>query len=126
MTDAEMAEMDAFVADLGYRNEVRAAMLAHIGRINILSISGGRIEWLDDFTVKLPISNGYAVEVEYDRGWDLYTVRRTFTRRPKWTVDNPNPEPVRKVKGEVTMVYAEDLGETAWRAHAFRSYEFGE
>jgi hypothetical protein len=99
-------------------NEVRASMLKSIGKMNILAISGGRLVWLDDFTLKLPISNGYSVEVEYDRGWDAYIVRRVFTRREKGVV-------VRRVKGEVRDVYFDHLGETCWRAHAFRSYEFG-
>lgn len=114
------------MTDTGYVTEVRTSMLTSIGRWNILSISGGVVEWVDDFTVRLPVSNGYAVEVEYDRGSDTYTVRRTFTRRPKRTADNPRPEPVRTVKGEVTDVYFDELGETAYRAGMFRSYGFGE
>lgn len=94
--------------------QVRADMLAQIGHGNILAISGGRYLWLDDVTVKLPISNGYSVEVEYDWGWDTYTVRRVFTRSGK-----------RWVKGEVDHVYFDQLADTCWRAHAFRSYEFG-
>jgi hypothetical protein len=100
--------------DTEYVTEVRTAMLASIHRMTIAAISGGRIMWLDDFTLKLPISNGYSVEVEYDRGSDTYTVRRMFTRSG-----------VKFPKGELTNVYGEDLDETAYRASSFRSYEFG-
>lgn len=104
--------------DLEYRTEVRTSLLRSIGRMNLAAISGGRTIWLDDFTAKLPVSNGYSVEVEYDRGSDTYTVRRVFTRTEKGVE-------VRRVKGEVSDVYFEDLGETAYRASSFRSYEFG-
>jgi hypothetical protein len=100
--------------DTEYVTEVRTSMLRSIGRMNLLAISGGRVLWLDDFTVKLPVGAGYSVEVEYDRGSDTYTVRRVFTRKG-----------VKFPKGELTYVYFDDLGETAYRASSFRSYEFG-
>lgn len=101
--------------DLEYRTEIRTSLLRSIGRGNLAAISGGRCEWLDDFTAKLPVGNGYSVEVEYDRGADLYNVRRVFTRNG-----------VKFPKGEVTGVYFAELGETAFRASSFRSYGFGE
>lgn len=103
MTDAETLALE------------RESLLRSVGRMNLLAISGGRVEWLDDMLVKLPVSNGYSVEIELDRGSDTYTVRRVFTR-------NGN----RWVKGEMTYVYFDVLGEVAYRASSFRSYEFGE
>lgn len=107
------------MTDTAMVTETRRAMLAGIGNWNILAISGGRVEWLDDFTLNLRISNGYSVEVEYDRGWDLFTVRRVFTRTEKGVK-------VRRVKGEMERVYIEDLGETAYRASCFRNGPWGE
>jgi len=89
-------------------------LLAQIGRMNVLAISGGRTRLVDGVVV-LPVGSGYTVEVAYVDGRDTYTVRRVFTRGIKrWT------------KGEVTDVYADEVGEIAYQAHAFRSYEFGQ
>lgn len=86
--------------------------LAQIGKMNVLAISGGRVRAEGD-TLVLPVSNGYRVEVDLDEGSDTYTVRRVFVRGAK-----------RFVKGERTGVYCDELGEAAYQAHAFRSYEF--
>lgn len=87
-------------------------LLGQIGRMNILAISGGRTRLIDGVLV-LPVSNGYTVEVEYVRGRDSYTVRRVFTRAGK-----------RFVKGEVEDVYCDMVGEIAYEASSFRSYDF--
>lgn len=87
-------------------------LIGQIGRMNILAISGGRTRLIDGVLV-LPVGSGYTVEVEYVRGRDSYTVRRVFTRAGK-----------RFVKGEVEDVYAGEIGEMAYQAHAFRSYDF--
>jgi hypothetical protein len=52
--------------------------------------------------------------VTVDYAWnDTYTVRRVFKRGAKvW------------VKGEATEVYFTEVGEMAYQAHAFRSYDF--
>lgn len=86
--------------------------LSQIGRMNIFAISGGRVRTLGE-TLVLPVSNGYSVEVDLDEGSDTYTVRRVFTRSGK-----------RSIKGEQTYVYCEELGEIAYQASSFRSYEF--
>ena len=88
-------------------------LLAQIGRMNILAISGGRIERRAT-GVTLKVGAGYSVTVDYD--WnDTYVVRRTFKRGAKvW------------IKGEQRGVYCEEVGEVAYRASSFRSYEFGE
>ena len=63
--------------------------------------------------IKLPVSNGYAVNVLLHPN-DTYTVQRTFTRSG-----------VTKIKGQLDGVYAEDVGEQAYQASSFRSNDFG-
>lgn len=87
-------------------------LLAQIGRMNVLAISGGRTRLIDG-TLVLPVGSGYTVEIDYIEGADDYTVRRVFTRGTK-----------RWVKGELTGIYAGEVGEMAYQAHAFRSYDF--
>lgn len=83
--------------------------IAQIGRMNILSISGGRITRRPT-GITLPVSNGYTVTVDLAAD-DTYTVRRVLTRGAKqW------------IKGERTNVYCEEVGEVAYRAGMFRSY----
>lgn len=94
-------------------------MSAQIGRMTIAGISGGRRIAVDENTLHLPVSQGYRVEVEYMPAMDAYAVRRVTVRKSKGV-------PVRKVKGEVVGVFADQLSEAAWQAHAHRSYEFGE
>lgn len=89
-------------------------MIAQIGRNNVLAISGGRVRIVTEDMIVLPVSNGYTVEVELNRAQDLYTVRRVFTRAGR-----------RFEKGEVTRVFAEDLGDVAYYASCFRNVEFG-
>jgi hypothetical protein len=94
--------------------EQAATLTEQIGRMTIFAISGGRVR-LTDGTLVLPVASGYTVEIDYCEGSDTYTVRRVFTRAGK-----------RFIKGEITNVYCDQVGELAYRAHAFRSYEFGE
>ena len=86
-------------------------LLAQIGRCNVLSISGGRVS-IDGERVVLPVGAGYRVEVELAPD-DTYTVRRVFVRGAK-----------RFVKGEQTGVYFDEVGEIAYQASSFRSYDF--
>lgn len=79
-----------------------------IGRMNILAISGGRIVERDDTTIQLPVRYGYVVEVQYQPGLDLYTVRRLFRRAGKETV-----------KAQVSCIYATELGDEAYRASCY-------
>jgi hypothetical protein len=88
-------------------------LVQQIGLGNILAISGGRIGKRET-GITLPVSNGYSVTVDL-AGNDTYTVRRVFTRAGKVSI-----------KGEVTDVYCDNVGEVAYQAHAFRSYEFPE
>lgn len=93
--------------------EQATTLIAQIGMMNILAISGGRKGLTPDGILVLPVSAGYRVEIEYNEGADDYTVRRVFKRgTKKW------------VKGELTGVYCDEVGERAYEASSFRSYEF--
>jgi hypothetical protein len=88
-------------------------LLAQIGRMNLLAISGGRIERRDT-GVTLKVGAGYSVTVDYDWG-DDYVVSRVFKRGAKtW------------IKGTQRGVYGDEVGEVAYRASSFRSYDFGD
>ena len=86
-------------------------------RFNFAAISGGRIVRLNDKSVRLPVGNGYAVEIEL-AGHDTYTVCRTFTRKRRGEL-----VPTRYVKGERTEVYADQVGNVAYYASCYRSYD---
>jgi hypothetical protein len=84
-------------------------IIDQLGMGNLFAISGGRV--IKRSTgVTLPISNGYSLTI--DRAWnDTYTVRRLFTRSGKVSI-----------KGELTGVYCEDLGDVAYYGSCFRSH----
>jgi hypothetical protein len=82
-------------------------LLAQIGRMNILAISGGRVERRET-GVTLPVGNGYRVTIDYEWG-DTYRVARIFQRGGKtWT------------KGVRRDVYCDEVGEVAYKASCFR------
>lgn len=84
-------------------------LLGQLGMNNLFAISGGRVTKRST-GVTLPISNGYSLTI--DLAWnDTYTVRRLFTRSGKVSI-----------KGELTGVYCEDLGEVAYYGSCFRSH----
>src|SRR6266576_1309194 len=85
-------------------------LVRQVGTGNILAISGGRV-LVRESGLTLPVSNGYSVEVDLAAD-DTYVVRRVFTRAGK-----------RWVKGERTNVYCDQVGELAYRASCFRSYD---
>jgi hypothetical protein len=88
-------------------------LLAQIGRANILSISGGRVEPRRT-GVTLPVDCGYSVTVDLAAG-DTYVVRRIFRRGARqW------------IRGERTGVYCDEVGEAAYYASCFRSYNGAE
>lgn len=89
------------------------SMVAAVGRMNLLAISGGRVRKISETLISLPVAYGYSVEVEYDEGFDLFIVRRVFTRGGK-----------RFIKGEAERVYVEDLAEIAYDASCYH-HEFG-
>lgn len=87
---------------------VATTIARQIGHANILAISGGRIDVAEDGIV-LPVRYGYTVEVHLCAGADTYTVRRVHTRAGR-----------RTIKGELADVYAEELGDAAYRASCYR------
>jgi hypothetical protein len=90
-----------------------ATLVAQIGRMNVMAISGGRV--IDSgHGVILPVSSGYKVTVDL-AGNDTYTVRRIMFRGMKaW------------IKGERANVYCEEVGQAAYYASCFRSYDESE
>lgn len=93
--------------------EQRRTILAQIGTMGVLSISGGRVKALVD-GVELPVASGYRVRVRLTPA-DVYTVQRVLVRGGK---EFP--------KGERTDVYCDQLAETAYRAGMFRSFDADE
>jgi hypothetical protein len=91
-------------------SEMAGQLRDQIGRGNMMAISGGRL-WLTNGSAVLPVSNGYSVVVHLDTN-DTYVVQRLFKRGMKvW------------IKGERTNVYAEQVGDVAYYASCFRSYD---
>lgn len=88
-------------------------VMQQIGRGNFLAISGGRMFYHDSGVI-LPVGNGYKVTVDLQPN-DEYTVRRIRIRGFR-----------AYLHGEVTGVYAEQLGEVAYRASCFENGPFGE
>lgn len=93
--------------------EERQEIARQIGVINILSISGGRLRPIEN-GIELPVSQGYSVRVELTP-MDDYTVSRIFRRGGKeW------------VKGTRERIYFDEVGEVAYRAAMYRSYDESE
>lgn len=88
-------------------HEQRKEILRQIGGMNVLAISGGRVKATEN-GVELVCGYGYRVTVDLDPS-DTYTVRRVLDRGAK-----------RFVKGEVSGVYCDQVGEQAYRAGMFR------
>ncbi|MEC4763793.1 hypothetical protein VT930_11830 [Mycobacterium sherrisii] len=78
--------------------------------MNILAISGGRVVGIAD-GIELPCGSGYTVRVQLTP-MDDYTVTRVFRRNGK-----------EFVHGQRTRVYCDEVGEVAYYASAFRSYD---
>lgn len=78
-------------------------LIAQVGTMNVLAISGGRIEHRPT-GVTLPVAYGYAVTIDLAAN-DTYTVRRVFrgTTKREWS-----------------DVYCDEVGETAYQASCFR------
>ena len=87
-------------------------LLDQIGPMNVMAISGGRVQ-VRTTGITLPVSAGYRVTVNLAAN-DTYIVRRVFTRSGReW------------VKGEMTGLYCENVGEVAYQASCFRNVSFG-
>lgn len=81
----------------------RDELLRQIGRGNIAAISGGRVTPIL-VAAELPVSSGYRVRVTL-RLDDTYTIDREFPH------------------GARENVYFDEVGELAYRASCFRSYD---
>ena len=88
--------------------EERQTIAQQIGRMNVLAISGGRVTALPD-GIELPVGSGYRVRVRLTPV-DDYTVERVFIRNG--TVFS---------HGTRGTVYAEEVGETAYKASCYRN-----
>ena len=82
-------------------------LINQIGKQNILSISGGRVGERES-GITLPVKYGYQVEVDL-MGNDTYRVRRVY-----------ETESARILKGEKSNVYAENVGEVAYKASCYK------
>lgn len=86
-------------------------MTEQIGRMNLLAVSGGRRIARSETELDLPVGHGYTVRITYRPVPDCYTVTRIFRRGSKeW------------IKGELTEVYADELGEAVYGASCYLSY----
>jgi len=94
-------------------------LIAQIGRMNVLAISGGRVHSIVDdegetVEVQLPVGKGYRVSITLGF-MDTWTVRREYVRKG-----------VATVKGVQEDVYFDEVGEVAYRASCFVNVPFGE
>lgn len=118
LDDKFWAEFDEFMATpemkplvSEFRECDSSELVAQIGRMNIFAISGGRVIRRDT-GVTLPVGSGYSVTIDLAEN-DTYTVRRVFKRGAKiW------------IKGELSEIYCDEVGEMAYQASSFRSYPF--
>ena len=90
--------------------EERREIVRQIGRMNVFAISGGRIYALPD-GIEMPAGSGYRVRVRLTAN-DDYTVERVFVRGRR-EFDHGTRE----------RVYCDQVGEAAYRASCFRSYD---
>ena len=109
MAQAEMAEE---AEDRGYRNCDAQELIAQIGKMNVMAISGGRVQ-VRKTGITLQVGQGYSVEIDLNF-LDLYDVKRVYSRAG-----------ARSVKGKVQDVYAEDIGDVAYYASCFVNVAFG-
>lgn len=102
--------------DWGFRgvdSRQRMEILRQVGHGNVLAISGGRFTPLPD-GVEMPVSGGYQVRVRLMAS-DTYQVERIFGRGDKeW------------IRGIREDVHATEVGQAAYYAGMFRSYDEGE
>ena len=91
--------------------EQAQAALKQIGTMNVMAISGGRRRILSDGSLDLPVAKGYHVNIALMPD-DTYRVRRVYG--------------IGNVKGEMSGVYADQLGEVAYQASNFSDGPFGD
>ena len=93
-------------------------LIAQIGTMNVLAISGGRVRVVTNednecVEVILPVGHGYSVAITLGF-MDTWTVRRVYG------VKNP------KTKGVQEDVYPDEVGEVAYKASCYVNVPFGE
>ena len=104
---------------IGQRPFDEDVLIDQIGRMNIYAISGGRVgitknDQGETVEVELKVGKGYRVSISL--GWDdTWTVSRQFVR--KGVVSD---------KGTLTGVFADQVGEIAYKASCFVNVQFGE
>jgi hypothetical protein len=89
-------------------DQQRQTIISQIPRMTIFAISGGIVHPLPD-GIRLPVGNGYKVDIHLTAG-DDYTVERVFVRNGVTTSH-----------GAEDTVYCDELSETAYRASCFRN-----
>lgn len=104
-------------ANCGARDFDPNTTISQMGRMNILAISGGRVNPImvgkQTVGLELPVGQGYKVRV-YLGDNDTYTVQRVqHTARGE------------KILGQLDDVYADEVGEQAYQASCFISNPFG-
>jgi len=107
-----LAEMAEEAKKRGYRECNAKVLIEQIGHMNVLAISGGRVE-IRETGITLPVGMGYSVEIDLNF-MDLYDVKRVYKRAGE-----------RKVKGIAEEVYAGNVGEIAYQASCFVNVNFG-
>lgn len=94
--------------------QILITMMDQIGDQNLLAVSGGRYIIRTWDTLRLPVTNGYHVDIRYNRGDDLYEVTRAYVQ------DGLTYE-----KGTRTGIYADQLAQTVWDASCYVNVPFG-
>lgn len=113
MTQTKGTLLDPATSSEGTRECDMHTLLSQIGRGNLLSISGGAV-LPNSHGVILPVSNGYKVVIDLMAN-DTYRVRRIRITGLKVYL-----------YGERTEVYCEEVGQVAYYASCFRSYDANE
>lgn len=90
-----------------------STLKAQMGLMNLLAISGGRAYRVGPSTIDLPVSSGYRVRITLAAN-DTYTVTRLMKRGGK-----------EFIKGTMTDVYCDQVGNIAYAASSYKSYGFG-
>jgi len=88
-------------------------LLEQIGFWQLMAISGGRVISRET-GITLPVSRGYMVDIDLDVT-DTYCVKRIFRRAGKTTI-----------KGQVSNVYCDQIGQIAYLASCWVNVPFGE
>ena len=101
-------------SDVGHRDFDPNTTLSQIGKMNVLAVSGGKVNTVHDtdgkaIGLELPVSSGYKVRV-FLRDDDTYTVQRVHKD---------------SVKGEEKGVFADQVGESVYQAGMYKSNPFG-